>query len=47
MNDLISVKNLNLWYGAHQALHDVNLDIPEKSASRRSAARPAAASRPF
>ena len=31
MNDLISVKNLNLWYGAHQALHDVNLDIPEKS----------------
>ena len=31
MNDLISVKNLNLWYGAHQALHDINLDIPEKS----------------
>ena len=31
MNDLISVKNLNLWYGAHQALHNINLDIPEKS----------------
>ena len=31
MNDLISVKNLNLWYGAHQALHDINLDMPEKS----------------
>ena len=31
MNDLISVKNLNLWYGAHQALHDITLDIPEKS----------------
>ena len=31
MNDLISVKNLNLWYCAHQALHDINLDIPEKS----------------
>ena len=31
MNDLISVKNLDLWYGAHQALHDINLDIPEKS----------------
>ena len=31
MNDLISVKNLNLWYGAHQALNDINLDIPEKS----------------
>ena len=31
MNDLISVKNLNLWYGAHQALHGINLDIPEKS----------------
>ena len=31
MNDLISVKKLNLWYGAHQALHDINLDIPEKS----------------
>ena len=31
MNDLISVKNLNLWYGAHQALYDINLDIPEKS----------------
>ena len=31
MNDLISVKNLNLWYGAHQALHDISIDIPEKS----------------
>ena len=46
MNDLISVKNLNLWYGAHQALHDINLDIPEKSITAL-IGRPAAASRPF
>ncbi len=26
---IIDVKNLNLWYGAHQALRDVNLQIPE------------------
>ena len=22
-------KDLNLWYGAHHALHSVNIDIPE------------------
>jgi phosphate transport system ATP-binding protein len=26
---IIDVKNLNLWYGTHQALRDVNLQIPE------------------
>lgn len=30
MNDtIIKVRNLNLWYGDHQALTDVNMDIPE------------------
>ncbi len=31
MNSIISVKNLCLWYGDHQALKDVNMEIPEKS----------------
>ena len=31
MNDIITVKDLNLWYGAAQALHHVNLNIPEKT----------------
>ena len=31
MNDIITVKDLNLWYGAVQALHHVNLNIPEKT----------------
>ena len=25
------MKDLDLWYGAHQALHSVSMDIPEKS----------------
>ncbi len=25
---IIQVKDLNLWYGAHDALHGVNIDIP-------------------
>ncbi len=28
--NLISVQDLNLWYGAHQALFDVSMDIPER-----------------
>ena len=28
---IISVKDMCLWYGEHQALHNVNIDIPEKS----------------
>ncbi len=28
MSDIIEVKNLNLWYGDHQALFSVNLSIP-------------------
>ena len=31
MSDIISVQDLNLWYGSQQALHHINLDIPEKS----------------
>ncbi len=31
MSDIISVKDLCLWYGQHQALKDVNIEIPEKS----------------
>ena len=29
MSTIIQVKDLNLWYGAHHALHSVNIDIPE------------------
>ena len=29
-NPKISVKNLNFFYGSFQALHDINVDIPEK-----------------
>ena len=28
MSTIIEVKDLNLWYGAHHALHSVNVDIP-------------------
>ena len=31
MNEIIKVTDLNLWYGAVQALHHVNLNIPEKT----------------
>ncbi|MEE1400803.1 MAG: phosphate ABC transporter ATP-binding protein PstB [Oscillospiraceae bacterium] len=31
MDPILQVKNLDLWYGAHQALHSVSMDIPEKS----------------
>ena len=31
MSDVISVQGLNLWYGTHQALYNIDLDIPEKS----------------
>lgn len=27
----MTAENLSLWYGSHQALKDINLDIPEKS----------------
>lgn len=30
MNETIMhIKDLNLWYGTHHALHDINIDIPE------------------
>ena len=28
---IISVKDMCLWYGDHQALKNVNMEIPEKS----------------
>ncbi len=31
MSDIITVQDLGLWYGAHQALKSINIDIPEKS----------------
>ena len=31
MNNILSVENLCLWYGSHQALKNINIEIPEKS----------------
>ncbi len=31
MSDIFTVHDLNLWYGPTQALHHVDMDIPEKS----------------
>ncbi len=31
MSDIITVQDLCLWYGVHQALKSINIDIPEKS----------------
>ena len=31
MENILSVNDLNLWYGEHQALKNISLDIPEKS----------------
>lgn len=31
MIDIITVKDMCLWYGDHKALKDVNIEIPEKS----------------
>ncbi len=31
MSNIITVKDLNLWYGANQALKNINIDIEEKS----------------
>lgn len=30
MADIMKAKDLNLWYGANQALKNINIDIPEK-----------------
>ena len=30
MSDIMTVQGLDLWYGDHQALHDINMNIPEK-----------------
>ena len=31
MSDIMTVQGLNLWYGDHQALRDISMNIPEKS----------------
>ena len=31
MSDIMTAQSLNLWYGDHQALHDISMNIPEKS----------------
>lgn len=31
MNSILSVQDLCLWYGSHQALKGINIEIPEKS----------------
>lgn len=31
MNEIMTTKNLCLWYGENQALKDINISIPEKS----------------
>ncbi|MCI6921392.1 MAG: phosphate ABC transporter ATP-binding protein PstB [Lachnospiraceae bacterium] len=31
MNNIVTVHDLCLWYGSHQALTDINIEIPEKS----------------
>ena len=31
MSDIMTVQGLDLWYGDHQALHDISLNIHEKS----------------
>ena len=31
MSNIITVKDMCLWYGEHQALKDINIDIPSKS----------------
>lgn len=31
MSNIISAKNMNLWYGDHQALKDINIEIQEKA----------------
>ena len=33
MSDIFTVNDLNLWYGAAQALHHVSLSVPEKSST--------------
>ena len=31
MSDIMTIRGLDLWYGDHQALHDISMNIPEKS----------------
>ena len=31
MSDIMTVQGLDLWYGDHQALHDISMNISEKS----------------
>ncbi len=29
MSDILEIKDMNLWYGEHQALYSINMEIPE------------------
>ena len=31
MNTILEVKDLNLWYGEHHALHDISVNIPKQN----------------
>ena len=31
MSNIITVKDMCLWYGDHQALKNINIEIPQKS----------------
>ena len=31
MSEIITVKDLCLWYGSHKALKDININIPDQS----------------
>ena len=39
MNHIISAKDMCLWYGEHQALKNVNIDIPEEAKFGKSSIR--------
>lgn len=47
MSDIITVKDLCLWYGNTKALKNVNINIPEKSINRAYRIPPDAESRAF
>jgi ABC-type phosphate transport system ATPase subunit len=45
MSNIITVKDMCLWYGDHQALKDVSIEIPKRALPHLSAL-PAAANPP-
>lgn len=46
MSNIITVKDLCLWYGSHKALKDININIPDQSITAL-IVPPAAANPPF